>query len=222
MIRALSHVRTWIFDLDNTLYPPVADLFGLIDDRMGAYISELLACDPIEARRVQKEYFLAHGTTLAGLMQDHGVDPHHFLDFVHDIPLDRIAPDMAVIDRIASLPGRRIVFTNGDAEYAGRVLDKLGLNGLFETVYDIHQLDYRPKPMAPGYRRMCDTLEIAPREALFVEDMARNLVPAKALGMTTVWINNGSELGGEGVQADMIDYETPELGQWLQHVIEGE
>lgn len=189
---------------------------------MGEYISTLLACDRIEARRVQKEYFVAHGTTLAGLMQDHGVDPHHFLDFVHDIPLDRIAPDSAVIDRIASLPGRRIVFTNGDAEYAGRVLGKLGLNGLFETVYDIHQLDYRPKPMAAGYAGMCRTLDIAPEAALFVEDMARNLAPAKALGMTTVWVNNGSELGMEGVQAEMIDYETPELGQWLQHVIEGE
>lgn len=222
MIRELQNIRTWIFDLDNTLYPPVCDLFGLIDDRMGEYISTLLACDRMEARRVQKEYFVAHGTTLAGLMRDHSIDPHHFLDFVHDIPLDRITPDSAVIDHIASLPGRRIVFTNGDAQYAGRVLGKLGLNGLFETVYDIHQLDYRPKPMADGYARMCHTLDIAPQNALFVEDMARNLVPAKALGMTTVWVNNGSELGMEGVQAEMIDYETPELSQWLQHVIEGE
>lgn len=222
MLAALTHIRTWIFDLDNTLYPPAADLFALIDGKMGEYIADLLLVDRREARRVQKDYFRAHGTTLAGLMADHGVDPHHFLDFVHDIPLDRIVPEPGVIDRIAALPGRRIVFTNGDARYALRVLDKLGLAGLFETVYDIHQLDYRPKPMAAGYARMCAALDIAPQTALFVEDMARNLVPAKALGMTTVWINNGSELGTEGVQADMIDYEVADLGEWLQHITESE
>lgn len=222
MIDKLGHIRNWIFDLDNTLYPPAADLFALIDGRMGAYIAELLAVDLAEARRVQKGYFRAHGTTLAGLMADHGVDPHHFLHYVHDIPLDRLAHDRHVVDAIAALPGRRIVFTNGDAPYALRVLDRLGLGGLFETVYDIHQLDYRPKPQAEGYARMVAALDIDPAESLFVEDMARNLIPAKALGMTTVWINNGSELGNEGVQAGMIDYEVADLGEWLKHITESE
>lgn len=222
MIAALAHIRNWIFDLDNTLYPPGAELFALIDGRMGAYISELLAIDLIEARRVQKGYFRAHGTTLAGLMADHGVDPHHFLDFVHDIPLDRLSHEPHVAGAIAALPGRRIVFTNGDAPYALRVLDRLGLGGLFETVYDIHQLDYRPKPQVEGYARMCAALDIDPAESLFVEDMARNLTPAKALGMTTVWINNGSELGNEGVQPEMIDYEVADLGEWLKHITESE
>ena len=220
MIDPLAHIRNWIFDLDNTLYPPENDLFGLIDAKMGAYIADLLTLDAAGARLVQKEYFKRHGTTLAGLMADHGVDPHHFLDFVHDIPMDRLVPDPETIDQIARLPGRRIVFTNGDATYAMRVLDALGLGGLFETVYDIHRLDYRPKPMEAGYAVMCAALDIDPRESLFVEDMARNLVPAKALGMTTVWINNGSELGTEGVRPETIDYETPTLGAWLRMIYE--
>lgn len=220
MITPLAHIRNWIFDLDNTLYPPGADLFGLIDARMGRYIGDFLKLDAIAARSVQKDYFLRHGTTLAGLMADHGVDPHHFLDFVHDIPLDRLSPDLEVIARIERLPGRRIVFTNGDARYAARVLDRIGLNGLFDAVYDIHRLDYRPKPLEAGYARMCEVLKIDPSESLFVEDMARNLVPAKKLGMTTVWINNGSELGTEGVQRAMIDYEAGDLGTWLRLIHE--
>ncbi len=222
MIDALAHIRNWIFDLDNTLYPSSADLFGLIDERMGAYIGGLLGVDSIAARKVQKDYFRAHGTTLAGLMADHQVDPHEFLDFVHDVPLDRIAPDPRVVDGIARLPGRRIVFTNGDACYAARVLDRLGLGDLFETIYDIHRLDYRPKPHAEGYAQMCATLGIAAPESLFVEDMARNLMPAKALGMTTVWVNNGSELGDADARADLIDFEVADLGDWLNHVLKGE
>ena len=220
MIDALAHIRNWIFDLDNTLYPPGADLFALIDQKMGAYVAQLLTVDPAEARRIQKDYFRHHGTTLCGLMAEHNVDPAHFLDFVHDIPLDRLSPDLEVIARIERLPGRRIIFTNGDASYAGRVLEALGLHGLFDTIYDIHMLDYRPKPIECGYVRMCEVLDIEPAESLFVEDMARNLAPAKNIGMTTVWINNGSELGAEGVQSAMIDYEAPDLGTWLRMIQE--
>lgn len=215
-------MRTWIFDLDNTLYPHEADLFALIDARIGEYVGGLLGVDPQAARRIQKDYFREHGATLAGLMADHAVDPHDYLAFVHDIPMDALAPDPRVVDCIARLPGRRIVFTNGDARYAARVLDALGLTGLFEAIYDIHRLDYRPKPHAPGYAAMCEALAIAPQEALFVEDMARNLAPAKALGMTTVWVNNGSELGDADWQAHLIDYEVRDLGDWLEMILEEE
>ena len=209
MIRALSHVRTWIFDLDNTLYPPVADLFGLIDDRMGAYIAELLACDPIEARRVQKEYFLAHGTTLAGLMQDHGVDPHHFLDFVHDIPLDRIAPDMAVIDRIASLPGRRIVFTNGSAPYAEKVLEARGLSGLFEAVYGVEHADYAPKPRAEAFEKVFGKAGIRRDRAAMFEDDPRNLAVPHAMGLRTVLVAPAR------IEAPHIGHHTDDLARFL-------
>lgn len=222
MIPALASIRTWIFDLDNTLYPASADLFALIDARMGDYIGGLLGIDAEAARAVQKRFFREHGTTLAGLMANHAVDPHDFLGFVHDIPLDALTPDPLVVDRIARLPGRRLVFTNGDATYAGRVLAKLGLDGLFEHVHDIHALDYCPKPDPAGYAKFCAALDFDPRAALFVEDMARNLVPAKALGMTTVWVNNGSELGDWDREAHAIDYEVEDLAAWLGHILEEE
>src|SRR5687768_4104079 len=125
---AFGHIRDWIFDLDNCLYPASTGLFALIDERMGAYIQRLLDCDPVEARRVQKAHFHKHGTTLAGLMQEHGVDPHDFLDDVHAIPLDRVQCDDRLANAITRLPGRRFVFTNGDAAYARRVLDAIGLD----------------------------------------------------------------------------------------------
>lgn len=220
MIPALAHVRNWIFDLDNTLYPSSADLFALIDQRMGDYIGGLLGLDADAARALQKRWFREHGTTLAGLSIEHQVDPHEFLSFVHDIPLDRLAPDPRIVERIARLPGRRLVFTNGDANYARRVLDKLGLSGLFEHIYDIHALDYCPKPAPGGYTRMCDALALDPARSLFVEDMARNLVPAKALGMTTVWVDNGSELGDWDRVAASIDYEITDLADWLGDILE--
>lgn len=222
MIPALAHIRTWIFDLDNTLYPASANLFTHIDQRMGQYIGGLLGLDPQAAHAVQKRFFREHGTTLAGLMANHAVDPHEFLAFVHDIPLDTLTPDHRIVARIARLPGRRLVFTNGDADYAGRVLEKLGLGGVFEHVHDIHALDYCPKPDPAGYARFCTALDFDPATALFVEDMARNLVPAKALGMTTVWVNNGSELGDWDRVQTAIDYETTDLAAWLAHILEEE
>ncbi len=211
----LAHIDCWIFDLDNTLYPAKADLFGLIDIKMGEYIQTLLGCDPVEARRVQKAYFLEHGTTLAGLMRDHGTDPHDFLDYVHDISLDRIVADHALIDHIAALPGRRLIFTNGDAAYARRVLERLGLADAFELIHDIHACAYVPKPDPSGYAALCAAHAIDPARAIFFEDMARNLRPAKALGMMTVWVNNGSEAGNVDAHADFIDYETDDLTPFL-------
>jgi putative hydrolase of the HAD superfamily len=222
MLPALAHVDTWIFDLDNTLYPASADLFGLIDQRMTAYVGRLLGVDAVEARQVQKHYFREHGTTLSGLMLSHGVDPHEFLAFVHDIEMDAVAEDKRLARAVAALPGRKLIFTNGDAPYARRVLARLGLSDSFEAIHDIHACAYQPKPFAPSYRAMCDTLAIDPARALFVEDMARNLPPAKALGMTTVWINNGSEDGDRDVDRAAIDYEIAELGAWLDEILEGE
>lgn len=215
----LAHIDCWIFDLDNTLYPPSTDLFGLIDQRMGAYIARLLGCAPDEARRVQKRYFLEQGTTLAGLMRHHGVDPYDFLEFVHDIDLSRLRIDPALVAHIAALPGRKLVYTNGDAPYARRVLDRLGLGDQMETVHDIHAADYRPKPDPHGYALLRDELGIDLARAAFFEDMARNLRPAKALGMTTVWLNNGSEAGGHGHDDGFVDYEITHLTPFLDAIL---
>jgi len=219
MIAALAHVRTWIFDLDNTLYPASANLFARIDARMTAFIGELLDVDAVEARRVQKAYFLGHGTTLAGLMADHGVDPHVFLSYVHDIEMDVLEHDAPLAAALARLPGRKLVFTNGDAPYAVKVLDRLGLGGSFECIHDIHAMDLRPKPQASAYAGLCSALAVDPTTALFVEDMARNLKPAKAIGMTTVWVDNGSEQDHDADRS-FIDHIVPALTPWLTEILE--
>lgn len=220
MHSALAHITTWIFDLDNTLYPASANLFGQIDVRMGEYIARLLDVGPEEARAIQKGFFHSHGTTLSGLMEAHGVEPGDFLDFVHDIDVEVIAEDRALAESIGALPGRKLVFTNGDAPYARRVLARLGLSESFEAIHDIHACNYVPKPEIASYRAMCATLGIDPEAALFAEDMARNLAPAKALGMTTLWIDNGSERGSHEADPAYIDFETGELGPWLKDMTE--
>lgn len=215
-----DHVRTWIFDLDNTLYPAETDLFALIDERMGQYVSELMQVDLVEARRIQKAYYYQHGTTLAGLMLDHGVDPHHFLDYVHDIDMGRVSPCSITAQGLARLPGRKLIFTNGDVKYASRVLDRLGLVDQFEAIHDIHATRYRPKPDVAAYASLVDTLDIDPASALFVDDLARNLKPAKQLGMTTVWMNNGSDGGNHEHDHNYIDHEITALGEWLAALTE--
>lgn len=217
---ALSHIDHWIFDLDNTLYPASARLFDQIDVKMGDYIARLLDVDRIEARRIQKQFFHSHGTTLSGLMEAHGVEPGDFLDYVHDIDLEVIDEDRALVEAIGALPGRKFVFTNGDAPYARRVLDRLGLGASFEAIHDIHACDYVPKPERVSYEAMCRTFEIKPDRALFVEDMARNLKPAKAMGMVTVWVNNGSERGSHEADSGFIDIEITAVTPWLAGIVE--
>lgn len=217
-----ADVTDWIFDLDNTLYPASTRLFDLIDERMGAYVQRLLDCDPAEARRVQKDYFRAHGTTLAGLMANHGVDPHHFLDDVHAIPLDRIVPDDRLAEALRRLPGRRFVFTNGNASYAERVLAAIGIGGVFHGLVDIHACEYRPKPNAHGYALLVERFGIDPTRAVLVEDMAKNLPPAKAMGMMTVWVNNGSEHGDHLADPASIDLEVKDVADWLTQLLEEE
>lgn len=220
MLARLRPIRNWIFDLDNTLYPASANLFALIDARMTEYVSQLLNCPHDEALKIQKDYFWGHGTTLSGLMANHDIDPHHFLDFVHDVDMERIAPDEALVRAIARLPGRKLVFTNGDAPYATRVLARLGLHDSFEAIHDIHATQYRPKPDPQAYQGLCEAYDLNPHESLFVEDMARNLKPAKAIGMTTVWVSNGSEQAPGCEDRSYIDFITPSLSQWLGEVLE--
>ncbi|MFD1610499.1 pyrimidine 5'-nucleotidase [Sphingomonas tabacisoli] len=219
MLPALAHIRNWIFDLDNTLYPASADLFGLIDQRMTAFIQDLLGLDWTAARALQKDYFHAHGTTLSGLMAEHGVEPRTFLDYVHDIEMDALSEDKRLVEAVARLPGRKLIFTNGDEAYARRVLARLGLGESFEAIHDIHACAYTPKPHPDAYHAMAEAFDIQPPESLFVEDMARNLKPAKAIGMTTVWVNNGSEQAREPDDRAYVDYEVTDLGAWLHEIM---
>jgi putative hydrolase of the HAD superfamily len=214
-----GHVTDWVFDLDNCLYPASIGLFELIDQRMGAYIERLLGVDPVEAKRIQKAHFHEHGTTLAGLMREHGVDPYEFLDDVHAIPLDRVKPDPRIARNLGRLPGRKIVYTNADEYYARRVLDALGIGEHFAELHDIHAAELQPKPNDHGYRLLLDRFGIDPARAAMVEDMAQNLKPAKMLGMTTIWVDNGSERGNHGHRPDYIDLTITDVGEWLEDML---
>ncbi|MEG3181042.1 pyrimidine 5'-nucleotidase [Sphingomonas sp. LT1P40] len=215
----LAHIDAWLFDLDNTLYPERNNLFAQMNERIGAYVARLLKLDPVAANAVQKGYYFSHGTTLAGLMADHGVDPYHYLADVHDIEMDVLEHDAPLAAAIAKLPGRKIVFTNADAPYAEKVLDRLGLLDQFEAIHDVHASNYHPKPHEHAYRSLCEAYRIDPTTALFVEDLARNLAPAKAIGMTTVWIDAGSEQAPDEDRS-FIDFITTDICHWLTSIQE--
>ena len=219
MLARLARIRNWIFDLDNTLYSAKINLFAQIDARMTAYVGDLLGVEPAEAYRLQKGYFLDHGTTLAGLMREHDVDPHHFLGYVHDIEMDVIEENVPLAAAIARLPGRKLVFTNGDTPYAMRVLDRLGLANSFEAIHDVHAMDLVPKPAPSAYAGLCATYGLDPEVSLFADDMARNLTPAKAIGMTTLWVDNGSEQAADTARAH-IDFTTHDVTAWLHRILE--
>lgn len=215
----LAHIDAWLFDLDNTLYPKRTELFARMDERIGAYVARLLDLDPDRARIVQKGYFISHGTTLAGLMAEHGVDPYHYLADVHDIEMDVLEHNAPLAAAIAKLPGRKIVFTNADAPYAGKVLERLGLGESFEAIHDVHASNYHPKPHVHAYQSVCEAYRIDPTRAAFVEDMARNLAPAKAIGMTTIWVDNGSEQAPDADRS-YIDFITHDICHWLEAILE--
>jgi putative hydrolase of the HAD superfamily len=208
----------WIFDLDNTLYPAACDLFSQIDVRMGTFISELLGVDRVEARRIQKQYYYDHGTTLAGLMANEGVHPETFLNFVHDIDVTPIPPSPELRDALMRLPGRRIVYTNGSRTHAENVMARLGVADIFDGIYDIIASGYRPKPSPEPYDDLISLYGIDPRRAVMVEDIHRNLVPAHAMGMATVLIRterHPPDLDDDG----HIHHVADDLLAWLQAIL---
>jgi putative hydrolase of the HAD superfamily len=212
----LRHAEAWVFDLDNTLYPASCNLFDRIDERMKAWIADFLNVDHEEAFRVQKLYFREYGTTLRGLMERHGVDPEPYLAYVHDIDVSAVTPNLRLQRALAALPGRKLVFTNGSVRHAHRVMDRLGVTHLFEAVFDIAAGDYVPKPDPAIYRLMLSEHEVEPAGAVMVEDMARNLEPAAALGMTTVWVDAGTPWSREGSDAPYVHYRAADLTEWLE------
>jgi putative hydrolase of the HAD superfamily len=185
---AFGHVEAWIFDLDNTLYPSRCNLFAQVDRRMTSFIADYLGVAEDEARRIQKDYYRDHGTTLNGLMRLHGLDPGAFLDFVHDIDLSVLEPAPALQEAIGALPGRRLVHTNGSRGHARRVMERLGIADAFDDIFAIECLDYMPKPETAAYERLIAATGITPGRAAMFEDIARNLEAPHMLGMTTVWV----------------------------------
>jgi len=183
-----SHVSHWVFDLDNTLYPPSARLFDQIELRMTAWVMEALKVGRAEADRLRRHYWQLYGTTLAGLMHEHGMDPAGYLVDVHDIKMDHLTPDPGLRAGIAALPGRKIVYTNGSAPYAERVLAARGLSGLFDAVYGVEHAGFRPKPERAAFEAVFEMDGTDPSKGAMFEDDPRNLAAPHAMGMRTVHV----------------------------------
>ena len=184
----LRHVRSWVFDLDDTLYPPEKQILRQVADRIGHFMIRATGLPPEEARALQKRYLLDHGAALGGLMQDYTVDPHAFLAEVHDVPLDALEPSEGLRAGLKRLAGPRYVFTNGSQRHGERVLEKLGVDDLFDGLFALEHAELRPKPHPRTFERMLDRFALDPAAAAFFEDTERNLAPAAELGMTTVLV----------------------------------
>jgi putative hydrolase of the HAD superfamily len=221
-----AHVRDWVFDLDNTLYPHHIDLFAQIDRNMTAYVQELLQIDPAEARVLQKQYYHEHGTTLQGLMLNHGIDPDGFLEQAHAIDYSALLPDPALGDAIKALPGRKFIFTNGSVPHAQAAARALGILDHFDDVFDIVAAGYVPKPAGSTYDKFASLHRVDTTAAAMFEDLPRNLQVPKALGMRTVLLvprnldtvlmERWEKLSDED---DHIDYMTDDLAGFLKGIL---
>ena len=209
VISSFTDVSAWVFDLDHTLYPPSARLFDLIEIRMTAYVMNALGVDHTEADRLRKHYWATHGTTLAGLMREHDLDPAPYLVDVHDISMENLTPDPILAARIKSLPGRRIVYTNGCAPYAERVLAARGLDGIFDAIYGVEHADFLPKPDHAAFETVFRKDGLSPTTAAMFEDDARNLKVPHAMGMRTIHV---ADARGEG---EHIHFHTNDLSEFL-------
>jgi putative hydrolase of the HAD superfamily len=212
----LRRVEHWVFDLDNTLYPAHSGVFAQMNRRMTGFIATLLDLDEAGAFKVQKDYFHRYGTTMRGLMTEHGVDPHVFMDYVHDLDHSVIVPAPDLDAALAALEGRKVVFTNGSHSHAEKVLERLGIARHFEGIFDIEAGLFVPKPAPETYQSMLGRFALDARVSAMVEDSARNLVPADAIGMTTVLVRD-LEHGHFDGQDDWTHchHITDDLQQWL-------
>lgn len=207
-----AHVDTWVFDLDNTLYPPSADLFGQMDGRFSAYVMRLTGLDQPSALKLCADYWAAYGSTLTGLMKHHDIDPHHFLADVHDIDVSHLEEDAALSKAIKALPGRKIVYTNGSHNHAKRVLAARGLTRHFDAVYGVEHADFKPKPTHEAFSRVFAKDGVTPTRAAMFEDEPRNLAVPHALGMRTVHVHANPH------EDDHIHHHTDHLADFLSQL----
>lgn len=225
-MHALKSRDVWVFDLDNTLYPAECDLFAEIDQRMTDFVARFLRLDHGEARKVQKQYYAEHGTTLNGLMSLHGMDPADFLAHVHEIDLSPLPRTQDLRLALEALPGRKYVYTNGSRRHAERVTDYMGLSGVFTDQFAIEDSAYTPKPHLSSYEAFIAKFELDPGRAVFFEDLARNLAPAHSMGFSTVLVHSEKDWSHEPETARPaasgddrpahIDYVTGHLTHFLQ------
>jgi putative hydrolase of the HAD superfamily len=220
--RSFTHVETWVFDLDNTLYPHHVNLWQQVDGRIRDFVSNFLKVPPEQAFKIQKDYYKRYGTTMRGMMTEHGVHADDYLAYVHAIDHSPLAPDPEMGAEIARLPGRKLILTNGSTDHAGKVLDRLGIAGEFEAIFDIIAADLEPKPAQQTYDKFLKLHGVDPARAAMFEDLSRNLVVPHALGMTTVLVvpDGAKEVVREdweleGRDADFVDHVTDDLTGFL-------
>ena len=211
----LGAVETWVFDLDNTLYPASCGLFPLVQDRMNEYIGRLLDVPLDDAKALRAQYFREHGTTMHGLMAVHRIDPHEFMAFVHDVDLSCVPANPELIAALAGLSGRKLIYTNGSVPHAENLLKHLGISDYFHDIFDIVASEFSPKPAMAPLQVFVERFGVRPVGALMVEDMAKNLVPAAALGMTTAWVRTDVDWAAMAADADHINYVVEDLAGFL-------
>lgn len=224
-MRGFAHVDTWVFDLDNTLYPASCRLFDQIDVRMGDFVSRLLNVEFAEAKRRQKEMFYKYGTTLRGLMVEHGIEPDGFLDYVHAIDHTPVPPNPELDQALFALPGRKLIFTNGTVAHAEKVLARLGITHHFGDIFDIVHSDFIPKPEMEPYRKFVAATGIRAETSAMFEDIARNLEAPHALGMTTVLVTSSENHDADrlnsasgGIDQPHVHHVTSDLAGFLKTV----
>jgi putative hydrolase of the HAD superfamily len=223
-VRGFTQVETWVFDLDNTLYPPEARVWPQVDDRITAFICDLYGLDGLSARALQKFFYYRHGTTLKALMDEDGVDPQAFLDFAHAIDHSLLRPDPALRDAIKALPGRKLIMTNGSRRHAETVAQKLGILEAFEDIFDIVAATYHPKPERHAYEQFLEQHRVDPSRAAMFDDITLNLTVPHQLGMRTILILPATTdpfretFEQEAGEAAFLDYITHDLTGFLQNL----
>ena len=215
-----SRIKTWIFDLDNTLYSADSGIFQQVHDLMGKYVSSHLNIAIDEAKKIQREYYKKHGTTLRGMMDNHGVDPDHFLAEVHKLDYSIVGPNHKLNKELKKLNGQKIIYTNANMQHVLSVLDRIELTNFFDEIYDIKMANYIPKPEITPYEQIIKKYEINPENSSMFDDIAKNLVPAKKVGFTSVWIDAGYENFSDDIKAskNYLDYETTNIAEFLESV----
>ena len=224
---AFAHVTEWVFDLDNTLYPRHCDLFSQIDKQMTAFVMDLTGFPHDDARKLQKDLYREYGTTLRGLMSTHGINPQAFLDHAHDIDYSELPSNPQLGTLISSLPGRKLIYTNGSTAHAENTLGALGIDGIFDGIFDIVASDYDPKPLAGPFNKFMQEYQVDGKRAAMFEDLPRNLEPAKAAGMVTVLITpqasakfTAEAWEHDENQKDYIDHRTDDLDGLLEEIVQ--
>ena len=216
----LKKIKYWLFDLDNTLYSGNTKVFDQVDKKMSLFISKKLDLSIEEAKKIQKNYFHEYNTTLNGMIKNHQIDAEEFLDFVHDVDLNFLEKDLNLHKELASLVGKKYIFTNGSRAHASNVTKRIGIENLFDGVFDIVDSDFVPKPSIEPYKKIIQKYGIVPEYCIFIEDIARNLKPAYELGMKTVWIKNDEPWAAKYSNEDFINYRTDNLAKFLKEINE--